>query len=203
MKNRRVTETIGLSFLDAIFCGFGAIILLFVLSEGGLPQAIEQDTAELQKTVVKLEESLQKIRGQTHVLNRHLVSAKTQIAEEKQNVARLQGDLSDVQGEYAAAQALAAKQNKLAGKLASARQSLTEEMRRLQQASPGLRKTTSSIGGIPVDSEYIIFIIDTSGSMRNYAWPLVRKKMAETLDIYPHVKGIQVMNDMGSYMFKQ
>ena len=26
------------------------------------------------------------------------------------------------------------------------------------------------VGGIPVDSEYIIFIIDTSGSMKNYAW---------------------------------
>ncbi|NIS78034.1 MAG: VWA domain-containing protein, partial [Deltaproteobacteria bacterium] len=46
-------------------------------------------------------------------------------------------------------------------------------------------------------------IIDTSGSMHNYAWPLVVKKMDETLDIYPKVKGIQVMNDMGQYMFSR
>ena len=25
-------------------------------------------------------------------------------------------------------------------------------------------------GGIPVDSEYVIFVIDTSGSMSNFAW---------------------------------
>jgi hypothetical protein len=59
------------------------------------------------------------------------------------------------------------------------------------------------IGGIPVDSEYVIFIIDTSGSMYNYAWPLVLQKVSETLDVYPRLKGIQVMNDMGNYMFTQ
>ena len=53
-----------------------------------------------------------------------------------------------------------------------------------------------------MDSEYIIFIIDTSGSMQNYAWPLVLQKMKETLDIYPGVKGLQVMNDEGTHMFR-
>jgi len=48
---------------------------------------------------------------------------------------------------------------------------------------------------------YIIFIIDTSGSMFNGAWPQVLRKVSETLDVYPTVKGIQVMNDMGEYMF--
>jgi hypothetical protein len=39
--------------------------------------------------------------------------------------------------------------------------------------------------------------------MQRFAWSLVRRKMAEVLDIYPGVKGIQVMNDMGDYMFSQ
>jgi hypothetical protein len=30
----------------------------------------------------------------------------------------------------------------------------------------------------------------------------VRRQIAETLQVYPHVKGIQVMNDEGSYMFQ-
>ncbi|MCB1683918.1 MAG: VWA domain-containing protein, partial [Pseudomonadales bacterium] len=50
-------------------------------------------------------------------------------------------------------------------------------------------------------SEYIIFVIDTSGSMFNAAWSQVLTKVEETLAIYPQVKGIQVMNDMGDYMF--
>ena len=61
----------------------------------------------------------------------------------------------------------------------------------------------NAVGGIPVDSEYVIFIIDTSGSMYTNAWPLVLQKVSETLEVYPKLKGIQVMNDMGNYMFSQ
>ena len=53
----------------------------------------------------------------------------------------------------------------------------------------------------PDDSEYIIFIIDTSGSMFNHAWPMMLPKVEETLNLYPKVKGFQVMNDEGVYMF--
>ena len=63
------------------------------------------------------------------------------------------------------------------------------------------RRTTDLVGGITVDSEYIIFVIDTSGSMQAVAWPTVIRKVSETLSIYPTVKGIQVLNDMGDYMF--
>jgi hypothetical protein len=74
-------------------------------------------------------------------------------------------------------------------------------MTRLQKERP--RQVSSSIGGIPVDSEYILFIIDTSGSMQSKAWGYLQEKMQETLNIYPTVKGIQIMNDDGIYMFPQ
>ena len=53
----------------------------------------------------------------------------------------------------------------------------------------------------PDDSDHIIFIIDTSGSMFKHAWPMVLKKVEETLNLYPQVQGFQVMNDEGVYMF--
>jgi len=54
-----------------------------------------------------------------------------------------------------------------------------------------------------VDSEYVIFVIDTSGSMQQFNWQRAIDKLNETLDVYPQVKGLQIMNDNGSYMFKQ
>ena len=63
------------------------------------------------------------------------------------------------------------------------------------------RAPQDAVAGLPVDSEYIIFIIDTSGSMANYSWPLMLRKMQEVLDAYPSVKGWQVMSDEGTYMF--
>jgi len=86
------------------------------------------------------------------------------------------------------------------GQLAIARQQLTDEMRRLQQ-SMSASVDTSSIGGVPVDSEYIVFIIDTSGSMFNYSWQRMMDVVQDTLRVYPTVKGIQVMSDEGDYMF--
>ena len=198
---RREIEIFSLSFLDCICCGFGAIILLFVLSKFAEPLIIEEVREDLLSVVARVAEELMEIRGETLVSNRDLEAKKEQLSEEKIRLARLQGDLSKIKGQYAASREYAQVQNILKGKLARALQELTEETRRLLKNQS--RKTDNSIGGIPVDSEYIIFIIDTSGSMQQYAWGLVQKKLRETLDVYPKVKGIQIMNDMGEYMFSQ
>lgn len=200
MKNRRRhIEVFGLSFLDCICCAFGAIILLFVLSKFAEPMLIDQIKEGLKTDAVKLEQELADIRDETTILKRELSAKQEQLSEEKEMLARLQDDLSKIEGAFAAGRDNAAVQNIIEGKLAQARQTLTEEMRRLLKRQPA--KPRDSIGGIPIDSEYIVFIIDTSGSMKRYAWGLMQRKMRETLAIYPRVKGIQVMNDMGAYLF--
>ena len=202
MRNRRRDiEIFSLSFLDVICCAFGAIILLFVLSKFAEPVIIDEVREDLQAEIARLEEELHEIRGETAVLDRELKGKKEQLAEEKKRLARLQGDLSDIKGRFAASHQYAEVKNIIEEKLATAMQELTEEMKRLLKKQP--QKIDSSVGGIPVDSEYIIFIIDTSGSMQRNAWGLVQKKLAETLKVYPEVKGIQIMNDMGVYMFSQ
>jgi len=202
-RDRRGAEIIGLSFLDAIFCGFGAIVLLFVISKAAEPRVIEHTTEDLQAVVEGLEQALVELRGETQILNRDLSQRQEQLAVKKEKLARLQGDLTAVEGEYKAATDTAALQNALEGRLATAQQTLSEEMQRLLASQPRRPRRDQGIGGIPVDSEYVIFVIDTSGSMYEYAWRLVQEKMKETLDVYPKVKGIQVMNDMGTYMFSQ
>lgn len=202
MKNRRRDiQIFSLSFLDAICCAFGAIILLFVLSKFAEPIIIEEVREDLESVLVRLEEELFEIRGETQVLNRELAGKKEQLSTETIKLARLQGDLSKIEGEFAGSKQNSEVQNIIEGTLARAQQKLTEEMKRLLKERP--RLPDSSIGGIPVDSEYIIFIIDTSGSMQRNAWQLMQKKIRETLEVYPKVKGIQVMNDMGNYLFPQ
>jgi hypothetical protein len=56
---------------------------------------------------------------------------------------------------------------------------------------------------VPIDSEYVIFIVDTSGSMQSQNWRYAEQKLAEVLNIYPKLKGIQVMDDEGGYMFPE
>jgi hypothetical protein len=203
MKKRRRSEitSVSLSFLDCICCGFGGLILLFVLTKFGQPQALETLTVELTGLVARLQEELYQIRGETDILNRELVSKEEQLSEERAGIARLRGDLSDIQGQFAASQELSEVSDIIEGRLLAAHQELTEEMQRLLGRSYRRAPTDATVGGIPVDSEYIIFIIDTSGSMHNYAWSQMLEKMQETLNIYPTVKGIQVMNDEGKHLF--
>lgn len=204
MKRRRNIEIFSLSFLDCVCCGFGALILLLVLSKTAEPIIFEEYTQNLENLLVKLQEELFEIRGETHILNRDLVSKKQQISEETEKIALLQQDLSVILGQYAASKDSSSIQNKIEQQLAAAKQDLSEEMRRLQEQQRQPRtELDNTVGGIPVDSEYIIFIIDTSGSMFNHGWSSVIQKLSEVLDIYPKVKGIQVMNDMGEYMFSQ
>ena len=201
-SSKRHIDIFSLSFLDCICCAFGAIILLFVLSKFAEPVAIEALTEAYRAQIMRMEEELADIRGDARILNRDLNARIEQLSTEKQRLARLQGDLSALQGQFAATRDDSRVQNIIEGRLARARQELTEEMRRLLNRAPP-PETERSVGGIPVDSEYIIFIIDTSGSMQRHAWGLVQQKIRETLKVYPKVKGIQVMNDMGKYLFPQ
>lgn len=202
-RRRGAPEGFSLSFLDAICCGFGAIVLLLVLTKIGEPRALEQARINLDGLVEKLEQELFEIRGETEVLNRSLTSRQQQLSKERELIARLKGDLSRIQGEFAASAQESEVQDIIEGRLLAAQQKLTVEMQRLQQQSEERPRQVEQqlVGGIPVDSEYIIFVIDTSGSMFTYAWPAVMRKMTQVLDAHPKVKGIQIMNDMGQYMF--
>jgi hypothetical protein len=196
---RRETEIFSISFLDCITCGLGSVVLLLVLSNMRSPE-IEQSDEDLQQQLLKLQDEIIDIQGQSDILNRDLKAKQVQLSDEKKRIARLQGDLSDIRGKFRTSKQEADVANQLEGRLASAQQTLTEEMKRV--LGQGFRrKKDDAIGGIPVDSEYIIFIIDTSGSMFNYVWPMMLKKVEETLNLYPKVKGFQVMNDEGVYMF--
>ncbi|HEY8234939.1 MAG TPA: VWA domain-containing protein [Vicinamibacteria bacterium] len=202
-RERRPVEVFSLSFLDCICCGFGAIILLFVLNKMGEPIALEQARRDLQGLLARLEEELHVIRGETTVLDRSLRGREVQLSEEQRKVARLQGDLSNVQGRFQASKELSSVQDIIQGRLLAAQQELSEEMKRLQQqrSEAYQRPVDAPIGGIPVDSEYIIFVIDTSGSMQRFAWATMQHKMGEVLNAYPKVKGLQIMSDEGGYMF--
>jgi hypothetical protein len=200
-RSRRSVDIFNLSFLDVVSCGFGAIILLLVIVKISEPHVIEQLAVDLSGLVARLEAELHEIRGETTVLNRELTAKQEQLSVEREKLARLKGDRSKIRGQFAATRNEHEAQTIIKGQLASAKQDLTAEMRRLLGSGYQRRKLAATIGGVPVDSEYIIFIIDTSGSMQQNAWRLVLKKVSEVLDIYPQVKGIQVMNDMGDYMF--
>jgi len=200
-RGKRAPEEFSLSFLDVICCGFGAVILLLMITKTVQPQLIEASTVNLEGLIAKLQEELFTIRGDTRTLNRDLNAKHEQLSEHDERIAILQGQLASVKSRYDSIQTQDNTNEVIAGQLASARQALSAEQKRLLGSQHQSRNNL--IGGIPVDSEYIIFVIDTSGSMFSYAWQRMMQEMDNILSIYPEVKGIQVMNDMGQYMFSR
>ena len=200
-KKDRESDAFNLSFLDVITCGFGAIILLLMIARPGDIIILETNDLSLQGVVRALQTQLFEIRGETKILNRDLNAKHEQISTWDQKVARLQSDLKYTKTRYDDLKDDSSVSAIITGELELALQTMSAEMQRLMAQKGDI--STSFVGGIPVDSEYIIFIIDTSGSMKNANWEKMINQLVMTLDVYPKVKGIQIMSDMGAYMVSQ
>lgn len=201
MLNRnRETDSFTVSFLDVASCGFGAMIILLMIVKPSSPSSIEASDADPSAAVAELQREVFEVRGQTSLVNRDLNAKREQLSSTIERIARLRQDLSDVRGQFSASSELSDEATDEIGRLSLAQQSLTDEMQRLFGSSQQVKD--QAIGGIPVDSEYIIFVIDTSGSMfNNPSWGKMLGVIEDTLDVYPDVKGIQILNDMGDYLF--
>jgi hypothetical protein len=200
MLRRRSVEVFSLSFLDCICCGFGAIILLLVLTDYQRPAKLEASRINLQGQIRDLQQQLEVIRGESVDLERQLQGRVDKLQQERHELDHLSGDISSLQGKYSASKQEADVTNTVESDLVAARQKLSAEMMRLLKDHAS-RPATEAIAGIPIDSEYIIFIVDTSSSMTANHWDVNLAIIDEILSLYPHVKGLQVMNDQGTYMF--
>ena len=201
MIKRRGIEEFSISFLDVICCGFGAVILLLMLTRPLEPILLENSEIDLSERIEAREQALFEIRGEI----RELLASDNATATDRlaaiEAVKELERQLEDTLGRAMSLGEAEREIDEQTAELASAKQTLTDEMQRLLGLD--FKRDSGLVGGIAVDSEYIIFVIDTSGSMQSAAWNQVVRKVDETLSIYPRVKGIQVMNDMGDYMFPQ
>jgi hypothetical protein len=147
-----------------------------------------------------LKEQLIAISNETEQTDNELRTFDELIKNKIEELNLINAELYNVQGQYELSLSDPIKLESNEKDLEEAKQRLSEEIIRLQPDYK--RAANESIGGIPVDSEYIIFVIDTSGSMQA-KWDWAERKLSEVLDVYPTVKGIQIMNDNGRFMFQQ
>ena len=198
---RRAEESISIAFLDVIICGIGAIILLMMISRPLLPSVAVPIDDSCIATIADLQRQLFALEDQRNQLEVTLAATTPELSAADAESKRLARSLMDAQATARSAEQDAARVAQELGQLKTAQQRLTEEMQRLYLQRQ--RAATALVGGIPIDSEYVVFIIDSSGSMFNYAWAKVMQQITETLAVYPHLKGMQIMNDQGSYMYPE
>nr|VFJ64577.1 MAG: hypothetical protein BECKFW1821C_GA0114237_100616 [Candidatus Kentron sp. FW] len=185
---KRDFEIFNLSFLDIISCGFGAVVLLVLISKPmeDVSKSSIDEAGALLSQVVALETRVDTLND---AIDRQNKKNDEQVAE--------RGSL------HHAAETLSQQLGRKEQEEKNLRDdldglSLVKDSLKRTSITPSSTKTTrdEEVGGIPVDSDYVIFIVDTSGSMREI-WTRVSREILNVLGIHPQVKGFQILNDQG------
>ena len=195
VKDKKEDQT-SVSFLDVIACAFCAIVILVLILPIG------------QQTLIDVEETPNSPAGRLLFLidatESEITSLQAQVEETEELLAEIESESASISD--------ATDQISIAVKNADSRTS-TLEAQRLALAKtrtiietarpqgPDIEQVETELAGIPVDSEYIAFVIDTSGSMQSI-WQDVSKEIERFWLLYPQLKGFQIMNDNGNYLYK-
>ena len=176
IKRNREIEIFSLSFLDIISCAFGAIILiLLVIKKGDSIPEQNLDINRVEENIIeklKVSENIEKLKAE----NRLLTSF---IKEKSDNIKNLNSELEEKKIQIESKAMLNKRKENSIENLKFATVSLNEAKNK-----KGKNKIKDKeVGGIPVDSEYVVFIIDTSGSMKAI-WKKVTKELVNILNIH-------------------
>ena len=178
--------------MDCICCGFGAIILLFVLTIGPIKKKTEMSKRGVDTYKQGLHDELKllsdAIKTTDTALSQSLSTPSTAV-----DIRSLQEEvlIMEEQMEAKRQEIVAAK-----SALSNLEQQVVETQE-IEQNAP------STPVGVATDSSHLIFIVDTSGSMRDGTGQmnsLVMKQIERTLNAYPTIRGLQIMDSSGNYI---
>ena len=178
-KQRKISELFSMSFLDIMACGFGALVLILLISEFQESEVKEVENnanifleaqEEKAKKIIKVE-SLDKLMS----LNiEDLIAVR-----ERLDVLKMELEKKS---------SISAKLNDLASDT-----DFQISKQRLKSLSAPMEQKEAS--GIKLDSRYLVFIIDTSGSME--PWAKIVQEIDSLIQTFPDLEGYMVMNDNG------
>jgi hypothetical protein len=176
MARRRDVNIFSMSFLDCICCGFGAVILLFVVLNARSAAARNQRIEDLRGEVSRLE-------FEVHKAEKNLVQARNTLDEEIDEQARLEGrsrelieQLTKIEQELADSVDTTSATEEHVNKLKADLLALEEEATRMRAAVEADRegaklrefKGTGDrqyLTGLKVGGERILILVDCSASM--------------------------------------
>lgn len=186
MKQKKTNEIFSMSFLDVMACGFGALVLILLISnfqETSIPTDYNNTSEDYFNALDAINNLQMRIKDQ-----------ESKLEIESQRVSELISKKNEVY-ESLASKLLEINSLNLLSK--SSKSNLAESLRNLQNIPD--QKDAS---GIRIDSEYLIFIVDTSGSMVDYGpWNNITKEINYVIDAFPKLKGFIVMSDFGKVMY--
>ncbi len=170
-KNRN-SGVFGLSFMDCICCGFGAVILLFVLSNFGLQQDQRVKTEDLRAEVDLIEKLIEEGRL-NHVELRNSLKETVDENVKTEGLARqVLEEMTTVTEELAESRDETTAAREHVNQLQADVQSMEEDVKRLEERLEGRNIMETSgdgrrqyLSGLRIDGKRNVILLDRSASM--------------------------------------
>jgi hypothetical protein len=177
MRKRTTLASFNLSFLDIMFCGFGAVVLLVLIINANTLSSRRQVHTDLRAEVVRLEMEVK--AGQDHLVqlknsleeqDRGIIATNGRSSEVLAQITRIKKELADLKSKTVASRehinALKSdlktldRENKRLGSAAQAKQDRSTRVRRFEGEGNRQYLTGLKLGG-----KRVLLLVDSSASM--------------------------------------
>jgi hypothetical protein len=160
---RRGTEIFSMSFMDCICCGFGAVLLLFILTTGQRADYSEDTVDVLRKKVQEMDLEIVRERDELNKMARPVTLSETELAEVQQENLNTKRRADEYEEELKRLlRQLAALRDEEAKLLADLKNVPEEEQQPVPIPEVDRRQYLT---GVRMDGSHILFVVRASGSM--------------------------------------
>ncbi len=163
-KKRREVEVFSMSFMDCICCGFGAVLLLFILTTGQRTDFNERDLTEMRDRIARMEkeisvdrEVIERMAKSLAIDDLDLVSLREQNSQDELKVTQRKNELQLL------LQQLSTLKDAMA-KLMEEQQAMPTQDETPPLPIPNVDRR-QYLTGIRMEGDYVLFLVRASGSM--------------------------------------
>ena len=178
-RRKRETEVFSLSFLDCICCGFGAVLLLFVLTVGkksdtliDIKAKIEQVIGQMENDIALKDQELKALQRSLTTLRNENRYATVEIDEKK----KMQTELED---EFALLLAQLASMEEDLGKLLDDKENMPMQEEKPPIPIPNAIRR-QYLTGFDIQGDNVLFLIEASGGMTDDVYEAAVARQADS-----------------------
>jgi len=166
-RKRRAFEVFSVSFLDCICCGFGAMLLLFVLTIGRHADARSSVVSQIEETISKLDRNITDADAATKALRDAIIARDINIADQRANEVTRKKNLTELTDQLAL--------------MLQEKASVKDELERLLAQKKDIPKVEEPppvpipnvqrrqyLTGFNFEGKSMLFIVEASGGMLGY-----------------------------------
>lgn len=163
-KKRRDVEVFSISFMDCICCGFGAVLLLFILTTGKRTDFNERDLTELRDRIARMEreisenrEVIERLAKSVAIADLDMVSLRDRNSQDELKVTQRKNELQ------ALLQQVSTLKDSMA-KLMEEKEAIPTQDEPPPLPIPNIDRR-QYLTGVRMDGDYVLFLVRASGSM--------------------------------------